>query len=150
MEIKIKRTYRTSRVIDGELSVNGQKICDTTENGTVYLQSGCYHISLRFCKHFNQYMPAIGQAGCKKCSDVENFTPSSVLPRRCPMLRNGNGAYGCTDGSILLGTRVVTGCVKNSLQSFNRVLELIKREQRDNKKISLIIEDQLYYEKRDR
>ncbi len=47
MDIVLKRTKRSRFAVDGFITINGQRICDTTENVKNCLACATYRISLR-------------------------------------------------------------------------------------------------------
>ena len=60
MDILIKRNYRTTEVIDGQLFIDGSFcLCDTSENATTALPAGQYRVSIIKCKQHARKMPVI-------------------------------------------------------------------------------------------
>ena len=59
----------------------------------------------------------------------------------CPQIRSGNGVFGVTDGSILLGTYLAPGIVKKSRQAFDAIYERIRKNIERGKCVSLKISD---------
>ena len=58
------------------------------------------------------------------------------------MLKPGNGVRGRTDGSIILGTRIVPGCLIHPVQAFNPLAERIRKAVSRGKVITLKIVEQ--------
>lgn len=142
MEILIKRISRNGVILDGALYVNGNKLCDTAENAQVSIPAGTYRVTTHYCKQLARTIPMISNIrNCGNCTPIEDWNASSVLPKKCAMLRFGNGMYGCYDGSILIGERIVSGCMKHSEQMFEILMAQIKRAQREFRDIELVVED---------
>ena len=59
----------------------------------------------------------------------------------CPQIRSGNGVFGVTDGSILLGTYLAPGIVKKSRQAFDAIYERIRKNIERGKCVSLEIKN---------
>lgn len=142
MEILIKRRSRNREVLDGELYINGKKLCDTAENAQISIPPGTYRVSTYYCKQLARTVPMISSIkNCRNCNPKEDWNASSVLPKKCAMIRFGNGIYGCYDGSILIGKRIVSGCMKHSEQMFEELMTHIKSSQRRCRDIELTVED---------
>ena len=62
------------------------------------------------------------------------------MPCYCPMLKPGNGLHHREDGSIILGTQVIPGCLSHPLQAFEPLAERIRKAIKRNKVITLIIQ----------
>ena len=155
MKIEIKRTEVRAEAISGTLTINGQYICDTAENRLTALPAGQYRIIRHYCKQYNRFMPLVGHpeqtnshpelvSGSKTCEqcqqlEEEEVSLNTTLPSYCPMLKPGNGVQGRTDGSILLGTLIVPGCLKHPLAAFDPLAERIRKALSRNKEITLTI-----------
>jgi hypothetical protein len=169
MKIEIKRTEVRAEAISGTLTINGQYICDTAENRLTALPAGQYRIVRHYCKQYNRFMPLVGHPGhtnrhpehtnshpehtnrhpelvsgsntCEQCQQLEEEEVSlnTTLPSYCPMLKPGNGIHGRTDGSILLGTLIIPGCLKHPLAAFDPLAERIRKALSRNKEITLTI-----------
>ena len=162
MKIEIKRTEVRAEAISGTLTINGQFICHTVENRLAALPIGTYSIQRHYCKQYNRFMPLVshpehanrhpehtnshpelvsGSKTCEHCQQLEEEEVSlnTTLPCYCPMLKPGNGVHGRTDGSILLGTLIVPGCLKHPLAAFDPLAERIRKALSRNKEITLTI-----------
>ena len=155
MKIEIKRTEARAEAISGTLTINGQFICHTVENRLAALPVGTYSIQRHYCKQYNRFMPLVshpehtnrhpelvsGSKTCEQCQQLEEEEVSlnTTLPCYCPMLKPGNGVQGRTDGSILLGTLIVPGCLKHPLAAFDPLAERIRKALSRNKEITLTI-----------
>jgi len=137
----------------GQLYKNGQYICDTEEYAPTALPAGEYRIVRHYCKQYDRFMPMIVAMGdvqraknCSQCptSPLQGDESGAIylnttLPCYCPMLKPGNGVHGRTDGSILLGTRIIPGCLSHPLQAFEPLAECIRKAVSRGKAITLTI-----------
>lgn len=142
--------------ISGSLHIDGHSICDTEENPRTALPEGTYRIVRHHCKQYNRYMPIVichpeqseGSEDinlrCTHCQlsleEEEEVTLNTVMPCICPMLKPGNGVHHREDGSILLGTRIVPGCLSHPLDAFNPLSERIRKAIFRGKEITLVIQ----------
>lgn len=136
MNIEIKRHPSFS----GTLHIDGRPICHTEEHPRTALPPGEYRIIRHHCKQYDRLMPVIiprqpepvsgsVQARCTRCPKLpdEVINLNTTLPCICPMLKPGNGVHHREDGSIILGTRIIPGCLKHPLQAFNPLAERIRK-----------------------
>lgn len=147
MKIEIKRTFITEDAIDGTLCIDNQYFCDTVEHGPTSLPVGPYRIVRHFCKQYKRYMPLIVSdpyraspaSRCEHCQPLETISSNTPLPVYCPMLKPGNGVNGRTDGSIIMGTQIVPGCLGHPSQVFELFAERIRKASKKTTDVSLII-----------
>lgn len=132
--------------IEGTLYINEQYICDTVENRYTALPAGTYRIVRHYCKQYDRMMPMIIPAPftlnhppCSQCKLEDLVFNNRNHPQKCPMLKPGNGAHTLTDGSILLGTSLCSGCLKHPLAAFNPLAERIRKASKRHKTITLTI-----------
>lgn len=74
MEMKINRIRYKERSIDGELFINGFKICDTAEATVHHLPAGEYEVKLYKCQKAGRQLPRIligKRASCTSCCKME-------------------------------------------------------------------------------
>ena len=163
MQIIINRKELRKSAIAGSLYIDGQYICDTAENAQTALPSGKYRIVRHYCHQYNRFMPLVQRLefneerlsikefrstlnfqrstfNCSHCHPLEEVSLNTVMPKYCPMLKPGNGVYGRNDGSILLGTQIVPGCLSNPIQAFAPLAERIRKAIKRNKVITLVIQ----------
>ena len=159
MNIIINRTEQTQSAIAGTLHISGQYICDTAENRLTALPAGQYQIVRHYCHQYNRFMPLVshpdhpsfchpelvsGSVNCSHCSpqktEDEEVSLNTIMPCYCPMLKPGNGVHHREDGSIILGTQVIPGCLSHPLQAFDPLAERIRKAIKRNKGITLIIQ----------
>ncbi len=131
MYITIQRTLIRGEFCEGQLSIDGLKICHTLENSNSLVPAGEYHITLAKCKQYARKMPVLNPEApctlCKKSLHSQPTTLNSVLPCYCPMLKPGNGVCGRLDGSILVGQRNCLGCLVHPKDAFDSLYERIRK-----------------------
>ena len=151
MNIKIKRTRQTRKAVTGTLHIDGQYICDTAENQLTALPTGEYRIVRHYCKHYERFMPLVVKpyvsstklaATCMRCTSLKQVGINTKLPRVCPMLKPGNGVHKREDGSIVLGSQMVPGCLKHPQRTFKPLAERIRKSVKRKTVIILTIEEQ--------
>ena len=130
MHILITRYRYKPATIDGQLSIDGIRICDCAENAHTALPPGTYSITNVHCRQYARKMPLI--------TPISN--QSSVINNRiCPMLCPGNGVYNRKDGSILVGEYLVPGCLKHSRFTFDNLYDRIRKNLQRGNKVTLTI-----------
>ena len=130
MHILITRYRYKPATIDGQLSIDGIRICDCAENAHTALPPGTYSITIVHCRQYARKMPLISPI-----SDQ-----SSVINNRvCPMLKPGNGVYNRKDGSILVGEYLVPGCLKHSRFTFDNLYDRIRKNLERGNEVTLTI-----------
>ena len=156
MQLDLIRTRHKGEKIDGQLLVDGQKLCDTSECREGALQPGTYQVIRHFCHQYNRYVPLIQVLSvkhvkrkapaqitsfCQACTKQKYVTNNSVLPMYCPQLKMGNGIHGRNDGSIILGTRIIPGCLKHTREPYENLSERIRKISGRGNEITLTIKD---------
>ena len=167
MKIIINRNEQTKAAIAGSLYINGQYICDTAENRQTALPAGQYRIIRHYCHQYNRFMPLVQRLefneerlsikefrstlnfqrstfNCSHCppqkTEDKEVSLNTLMPCHCPMLKPGNGVHHREDGSIILGTQVIPGCLSHPLQAFEPLAERIRKAIKRNKVITLVIQ----------
>ena len=130
MHILITRHRYKPATIDGQLSIDGIRICDCAENAHTALPPGIYSITIVHCRQYARKMPLI--------TPISNQT-SVINNRICPMLKPGNGVYNRKDGSILVGEYLVPGCLKHSRFTFDNLYDRIRKNLQRGKEVTLTI-----------
>ena len=112
LQLLLHRHHISETACDGTLSIDGIRICDTAEHACHRAPAGSYRIAIRYSPTHVRKLPFL-------------VGPQGVC------LTIGNGIWGSTDGSILLGTYVSPGCVKKSrtpfMQLYNRIYTALRR-----------------------
>ena len=130
MHILITRYRYKPATIDGQLSIDGIRICDCAENAHTALPPGTYSITIVHCRQYARKMPLI--------TPISNQT-SVINNRICPMLKPGNGVYHREDGSIIVGEYLVPGCLKHSRFTFDNLYDRIRKNLQRGKEVTLTI-----------
>ena len=162
MNIQIERTHRTADYIDGTLRIDSiDKICDTAEHAASALPAGTYPVIIHRCKHYRRKMPIISrrdaettedklqnsaplrakEPDCDHCPKMSFVCNNSTLPRYCPQIKIGNGVYNRTDGSIIIGERIVWGALIHSADHFNRLIDRLDKAQNRGETITVTIKE---------
>ncbi len=147
MEILIERTNVTGDAIDGTLCIDGQYVCDVVENVHVALPAGRYLIVRHYCKQYERFMPLVEVDShslpdkCSCCEKLEDVNLNKVMPCICPMLKPGNGVHHRKDGSIILGTRIIPGCLIHPLDVFAPLAERVRKAIKRGAEITLVLTD---------
>lgn len=130
MNIIITRYRKTSETFNGRLTIDGARICDTAENAITALKAGTYPLNVVKCKQHARKMPVlslVSECPCAKCKELECVSNNSTMPQVCHMLKPGNGVYKRTDGSIILGTYLVPGCLTHPKEAFADFYDRIRK-----------------------
>lgn len=142
MIITIQRTLIRGEFCEGQLSIDGIKICHTLENSNSLVPAGEYHITLAKCKQYSRKMPLLNpKTPCGLCPKLKLVCNNSVLPCYCPMLKPGNGVCGRLDGSILVGQRNCLGCLVHPKDAFDSLYERIRKSISRGHEVILVIKD---------
>lgn len=146
MNITITRKSRNAEALDGILSIDGFKLCDTAEHCATALAEGTYRIVRHKCKQNGRFVPFIitdtmSKPPCESCPKLEFFTCNSTMPCICHQIKIGNGIYNRADGSIIVGTYIAPGCLKNSKEPFESLCERIRKLSSRGSEITLTIEN---------
>lgn len=144
MNIIVHRTRFGSESMDGEIFIDGTKICDCAENAFHCLQRGSYRVKVQKCKFHSRKMPCIVIQGlpstpCDTCNSVSVGlnSPHPYCPQICP----GNGVFNRTDGSILVGQFLTPGCLSQPKSAFNNLYQRIRKSAERGNSIFVTIEE---------
>lgn len=132
MDIIINRIHRTAVAIDGILSVDGTRVCDTAENAASALAEGTYPVAVCKCRQHARNMPLVLAPGdslpdCLHCKRPGSVSHNTAMPAVCRQLCPGNGVAHRTDGAIVLGERVAPGCLAHPKQAFDTLYGRIRK-----------------------
>ena len=143
MNIELRRIGHRTDTIDGEIRIDGRKVCDCAENAHHCLPAGTYRIAVIKCRQHARKMPIVCDsdsesanatahcslltAHCSSCHREPYIGINTSLPGRCVQLCPGNGVYHRTDGAIILGERVAPGCLRHSRAAFASLYDRIRK-----------------------
>ena len=130
MNIELRRNRHRPDTIDGQIRIDGRRVCDCAENAHTALPPGTYSITIVHCRQYARKMPLI--------TPISN--QSSVINNRvCPMLCPGNGVYNRTDGAIIVGEYLVPGCLKHPKTAFDNLYDRIRKNLKRGNEVILTI-----------
>lgn len=147
MIIKIIRHSREAETIDGRLYIEGIPICDCAENALSALKAGEYLVVTQKCRQLHRNMPVVRihkdvLPCCALCKKMKFVNINTKRPRKCPMLKPGNGVYHRDDGSIIVGEFIAPGCLKNTKEKFDIIYERIRKNLERGNPVTLCIIDE--------
>ena len=149
MEIVIRRTHKTEVAVDGYLSINNERVCDTAECREKTLPAGEYLISMVKCKQYGRRCVCVGTPDCATCTQLrtEYVNNNTVMPKVCPMLKMGNGVTARPDGSIILGKRIcdeprvpVWGSMIHTKAAYERVFDCVRKNLERGREVKLRVQ----------
>ena len=146
MNITITRKSRKAEALDGILSIDGEKLCDTAEHSATALPEGTYRIVRHKCKQYGRFVPfivtdALSKPPCESCKKLKFVSCNSTMPCICHQIKMDNGIYNRADGSIIVGTHIVPGCLMRSKEPFENLCERIRKLSFRGSEITLTIKN---------
>lgn len=142
MNIELRRIRHRPDTIDGQIRIDGMKVCDCAENNHFALAPGIYPITLVKCHQHARKMPVIQVQGCRLCQECKKLPyvgNNTTMPMVCPMLKPGNGVYNRTDGSIIVGKHITHGCLSHSKSAFDNLYDRIRKNLERGNEVQLFI-----------
>ena len=134
MTLTLVHTQLTTDTCDGVLYVDGQKLCETSEHASRALRPGVYAVLRHYCRQYGRHVPLILEhptqdvlLRCRRCGKGGELYANTLLPVCCPQLKMGNGVHRRTDGSVLMGTLVVPGCMKHTRTPYGLLSERLRK-----------------------
>ena len=128
MNIVITRTRTKGEYTEGQLSIEGVRICSTLENANAQVPAGEYPIRLVKCKQYARKMPCLNPSPpCDLCPKLKFVCMNSTLPCYCPMLKPGNGVHDRLDGSIVVGQYNCLNSLIHPRTTFDPLYERIRK-----------------------
>ena len=112
MKIEIIRTTRRKHSVDGEMVIDGIKVCHTVENAVWCLPLGRYRVEIVYIRSLARKMPCL-------------FSGDDNQPKAMVMM--GNGVFSLRCANIIVGEQLVPGCVKKSAAAFNVLYERLRK-----------------------
>ena len=128
MNIIITRTRTKGEYTEGQLSIEGVRICSTLENANAQVPAGEYPIRLIKCNQYARKMPCLNPyPPCDLCPKLKFVCMNSTLPCWCPMIKPGNGVHDRLDGSILVGQYNCLNSLIHPRTTFDSLYERIRK-----------------------
>lgn len=150
MNIELRRYRIRPETIDGQIWIDGQKVCDCAEHGTHHLHADTYKILLCKCKQHGRKMPLVTHGAffdpdtgentlCGLCKKLPYVGNNTSMPNDCSMICPGNGVYNRTDGAILVGKYLAPGCLSHPKSAFDNLYDRIRKNAERGNEITLTI-----------
>ena len=150
MNIELHRIRYKTKAIDGQIWIDGQKVCDCAENARKAIPEGIYHLSFVRCHQHSRKMilicctietlePETMKRKCSWCRKLVTVNNNTNMPCYCPQLCPGNGVYNRTDGAIILGTYLVPGCLIHPKEAFDSLYDRIRQSAGRGHDINIVI-----------
>ena len=146
MEIKITRQKAIKDLVEGVLSIDGGPAMDTLENRCSCLKAGEYHAVMKKCKLYQEQRVFILEKDktgyphdCGQCKKKSLSYPNLALPKRCPMISEGNGVHRRFDGRIIVGKKAAIGLLVNTQATYDCVKERVLEELKEGKEVTIKI-----------
>ncbi|WP_293588374.1 DUF5675 family protein [Prevotella sp.] len=145
INITIRRVQSANESADSKMYISGRFVCDCSENVATALPVGSYHVVVDRCKQYGRKMLLVladedCKPCCASCKRVGEPSVNSRMPCVCPMIKPGNGVHLRSDGSIIVGERLVPGVLKQPVTTFNRLFARLKTAVERGAKIMLSVE----------
>ena len=150
MNIIIQRDRPRGEYVHGQLTIDGNRVCQTLENALSCVPAGEYPITLIKCKQYSRKMPLLfphsaldaePHAPCSQCPKLKFVCSNSTLPCYCPQIKPGNGVHDRHDGSIIVGQYNCLGSIIKPRDIFDALYERIRKSISRGNQVTLIIKD---------
>ena len=142
MNIVITRTRTKGEYTEGQLSIEGVRICSTLENANAQVPAGVYPIRLVKCKQYARKMPCLNPSPpCDLCLKLKFVCMNSTLPCYCPIIKPGNGVHDRLDGSIVVGQYNCLNSLIHPRTTFDPLYERIRKSISRGNQVILTIKD---------
>lgn len=142
MNIELRRFRFKPETIDGQIWIDGCKVCSSAENNKFALAPGTYPITLVKCHQHARKMPIVQVHGCSLCQECKKLPfvcNNTAMPMICPMIKPGNGVYHRTDGSIIVGRYLAPGCLSHPKSAFDMLYERIRKNLERGNEVTISI-----------
>lgn len=140
MNIELRRIRYRPETIDGQIWIDGEKVCDCAENAHHCLPQGIYQIEVSKCsKHVRKMPIVLPKPDCDKCARLQFVCNNTSMPCKCVQLCPGNGVYNRTDGAIIVGKYICPGCLSHPKSAFDALYERIRKNIERGNPVNIII-----------
>lgn len=153
MKITIERKRVCGWAIEGTLTIDGKRICDTAECKDGAVPEGEYTVRLQYMRPYQKRMMVLWpkrpdgiypndgrlpiydlKSGRWQCRLPDWQLPreyeagiNTLMPFCVPMLKPGNGVNGRTDGSIIVGRAIGIGGMLHPVGTYQRLYDRIRQ-----------------------
>ena len=143
MIISIQRILTKGELNEGHLVIDNRTVCDTLENSQACLKTGrSYPLCLVKCHQFGRKMICVGKKqACEACVKQEEVSYNTRLPKRCTILKPGNGIHGRREGHILVGTRGARGLLIHPRMAFDTLYGRIRKSLERGHSVTLEVKE---------
>ena len=142
LNLVLQRDRPRGEYVHGQLTIDGNRVCQTLENALSCVPAGEYVISLLKCKQYSRKMPCLNaNAPCAQCPKLKFVCSNSTLPCYCPQIKPGNGVHDRHDGSIIVGQYNCLGCLIHPRTTFDPLYERIRKSVSRGNQVILTIKD---------
>lgn len=140
MQIELRRIRHRHDTIDGQIRIDGMKVCDCAENANHCLEPGTYQIIIHKCRHHGRKMPIImPKPECEVCPKLSFVGNNTSMPCKCVQICPGNGVYNRTDGAIIVGEHITHGCLSHPKQAFDMLYDRIRKNLERGNEVNISI-----------
>ena len=115
----------------------GSLFAQTAETATDSIQPRMSVVEYKF----NPKSLILTEEDCYNCPKLKEVFPNTIIPKRCPMLKAGNGIHGHHDGSILVGKQAAHGLLIHPRAAFDTLYERIRKNLERRREVTLVIEE---------
>ena len=144
LNITLHRVRSSRYGLDGKITIDGIKFCDTVENRNVHLKAGTFKIKFERCEQHKRKMPIIilpNGKKCKMCKMIDFVSANTPMPCLCPQITVGNGMHNRKDCAIIVGKRLCAGVLIHTVEAFHKLYEYILKYSKANSEIELTVVD---------
>ena len=144
LNIILHRVRSSCYGLDGKITIDGIKICDTVENRNIHLKAGTYIIKFERCEQHKRKMPVVilhKEKSCTKCTLKDFVSINTPMPCLCPQITVGNGMHNRKDCAIIVGKRLCAGVLIHTVEAFHELYEYILKYSKANSEIELTVVD---------
>lgn len=121
MNIIINRFNQFKESLDGYLVIGEQRVCDTAENIATALPVGTYEVQIFRDPELHRKLPFV-------ITSTDSYS-----------IRPGHGVFGTPKTHILVGERIVAGCMMHSNEIFARLIDRLDKCKQRKEPITLTI-----------
>lgn len=142
MIIELRRYRIKPDTIDGQIFIDGSKVCDCAENAHHCLPPGEYQVQVIKCHQHARKMPVVlPKPDCEECTQLSYVGNNTSMPCKCVQLCPGNGVYNRNDGAILVGKYLAPGCLTHPKTAFDTLYGRIRKNSERGNEITLTIQN---------
>ena len=131
IQLTLRRFLHTRYGMEGKLSMHAHHVCHTVEHPIHHLPPGDYKVILLTHPHLRRKVPCL--------LPLKADTNQVHSPIGLPFMGIGNGPFRLTDGSIIVGQRLLAGVLIHSHDIFGKLIDRLDKERYRSRPILLTI-----------